>query len=142
MVARFKKRGIWNWRKKLTLLRRKVNEDVLDIIVESWTAEHSARDVMDHMQAAGVAAGMVNTTRDTFEDLQLKDRKFYVEVDHSELGKITISDVNSQCILSKVARNLRRASPCLGEHTEHFYTQILGMSDEEFVSLFAEGVFD
>jgi len=31
---------------------------------------------------------------------------------------------------------------CLGEHNEFVCTQLLGMSDEEFVGLMAEGVFD
>ena len=34
------------------------------------------------------------------------------------------------------------AAPCLGEHNHHVCTQILGMSDEEFVELVAEGVFE
>jgi len=31
---------------------------------------------------------------------------------------------------------------CLGEHNEFVCTQLPGMSDEEFVGLMAEGVFD
>jgi crotonobetainyl-CoA:carnitine CoA-transferase CaiB-like acyl-CoA transferase len=37
---------------------------------------------------------------------------------------------------------LRMPAPCLGEHTEYVCTRILGMSDEEFVDLFTEGVFE
>ena len=33
-------------------------------------------------------------------------------------------------------------SPCLGEHNHYVYTKILGLSDEEFVALDAEGVFE
>jgi crotonobetainyl-CoA:carnitine CoA-transferase CaiB-like acyl-CoA transferase len=43
--------------------------------------------------------------------------------------------------LSKTPYQMRRA-PMLGEHNEYVYTQLLGMSDEEFVQLIADGVFD
>ena len=33
-------------------------------------------------------------------------------------------------------------APCLGEHTEYICTRMLGMSDNEFVELMQEGVFE
>jgi crotonobetainyl-CoA:carnitine CoA-transferase CaiB-like acyl-CoA transferase len=33
-------------------------------------------------------------------------------------------------------------APCLGQHNEYVYREILGLSDEEFIRLLNEGVFD
>jgi hypothetical protein len=33
-------------------------------------------------------------------------------------------------------------APCIGEHNHYVYTEILGISDEEFVELLSEGVFE
>jgi crotonobetainyl-CoA:carnitine CoA-transferase CaiB-like acyl-CoA transferase len=43
--------------------------------------------------------------------------------------------------LSKTPYEIKRA-PMLGEHNEYVFTQILGMSDEEFVQLMSDGVFE
>jgi crotonobetainyl-CoA:carnitine CoA-transferase CaiB-like acyl-CoA transferase len=44
--------------------------------------------------------------------------------------------------LSKTPCDLNMPGPCLGQHNEYVYTKILGMSDEEFVELLGEGVFE
>jgi len=33
-------------------------------------------------------------------------------------------------------------APCLGEHTEYVCTEILGMSNDEFLELYNTGVFE
>jgi crotonobetainyl-CoA:carnitine CoA-transferase CaiB-like acyl-CoA transferase len=43
--------------------------------------------------------------------------------------------------LSKTPAHLDMPGPCLGQHNHYVYTQILGMSDEEFVQLLEEGAF-
>ena len=44
--------------------------------------------------------------------------------------------------LSKTPSRAWSPSPLLGEHTEYVCTKILGMSDDEFVSLMQEGTFE
>ncbi len=52
--------------------------DALDPLVESWTRQHTAEEVMRLLQDAGVAAGVVQTGRDLVDnDPQLRDRGFY-----------------------------------------------------------------
>ena len=56
---------------------RERNADALDELVESWTLQHTAEDVMHLLQAAGVAAGVVQTGEDLAQDPQLKERSFF-----------------------------------------------------------------
>jgi crotonobetainyl-CoA:carnitine CoA-transferase CaiB-like acyl-CoA transferase len=50
--------------------------------------------------------------------------------------------MGSTIVLSKTPAAARMASPCLGEHTEYVCREFLRMTDEEFVSLLTEDVFE
>ena len=123
-----------------TLLGRKQNEEELDRLVEEWTINYSAEEVMNMMQAAGVAAGVLQTLEDLAEyDPQLKYLHFYWELDHPEVGKHHVAA--PPFVLSKSPCELRRA-PLLGEHNEYVFKEILGLSDEEVAELVIEGVIE
>jgi benzylsuccinate CoA-transferase BbsF subunit len=121
-----------------TLDTRKQNEDELEKLVASWTKKHSAEEVMQMMQAAGVAAGVVQNARDLMEnDPQLKAREFLVPLDHPVLGVFGHPTPPYKLLKTKAQV---RTSPCFGEHNDYICTQLLGMSDNEFVELLQEGV--
>ena len=123
-----------------TLLARKRNEEELDRLVDDWTISHSAEEVMNLMQTAGVPAGVAQTGEDLLEhDPQLKHRHFYWEVEHPEVGKYLAPGHAS--MLSKSPYEVRRA-PLLGEHTEYALKEIIGMSDEEIAELVAVGAVE
>jgi benzylsuccinate CoA-transferase BbsF subunit len=44
--------------------------------------------------------------------------------------------------LSKTPGELTKAAPMLGEDNEYVYKEILGLSDDEFVELMADGVME
>jgi benzylsuccinate CoA-transferase BbsF subunit len=123
-----------------TMANRKENEEELNRIVESWTAGFTAEEVMARLQAAGVPAGVVENCSDTYRDPQLRRRNIYWEMKHSETGKFTHLGQSFQ--LSKTPAKAYSPSPLLGEHTEYVCSEILGMSDEEFVDLMQKGVFE
>ena len=124
----------------LTLDLRKENENELEKLVSEWTRSHSAEEVMQIMQAAGVPAGAVQDVKDLLEnDPQLKEREFLVPLKHPVMG--TLHHSRAPFKLSNTKARVSNA-PCLGEHTEYVCTQLLGMSSDEFLSLFQDGVFD
>ncbi|MBI3931524.1 MAG: CoA transferase [Chloroflexi bacterium] len=123
-----------------TLLSRKKNEDELDRLVEEWTINHSPEEVMNLMQVAGVAAGVVETCEDLMEhDPQLRQRRFFLELDHPEGFKHHVP--RHAFVLSKLPGEVRRA-PLLGEHNEYALKELLGMSDDEIAELVIEGVVE
>jgi len=123
-----------------TLIGRVENYQEIDQLIEEWTVNCSAEEVMARMQEAGVAAGVVLNGRDLTENPQLSARGFYKELNHLEIGPHHYPSPPFK--LSKTPGEPRTAAPCLGQHNEYVYQQILGMSDEEFVQLLNEGVFD
>lgn len=121
-----------------TLLGRKENEDELDALVDAWTINHSAEEVMQLMQSAGVPAGVVQNAQDLMErDPQLKHRHFFWELDHPEVGKYRAFGASFS--LSNSLRELKSA-PLMGEYNEYVLKEILGMSDAEIADLVIDGV--
>ncbi len=123
-----------------SLENRKQNEEELNKIVGDWTVNQTAEDVMNRLQAAGVPAGVVENTADVFNDPQLRKRNIYWPMQHAEMGDFTHLGQSFQ--LSKTPARPYSPSPLLGEHTEQICTEMLGMSDEEFVGLMQDGVFE
>ena len=124
-----------------TLTGRKEHEDELNELVGKWTIEHSSEEVRIIMQQAGVAAGEVRNMGEVIESCPQSDyRHYWWRLEHPEMGE-TLYPGNSY-ILSKTPYRLERAAPLLGEHTEYVCTQLLGMSDTEFINLYEDGVFD
>ncbi len=123
-----------------TLENRQKNEDALNQIVETWTAHQTPEAVMARLQAVGVPAGVVSNTADMLNDPQLKQRNIFWPMHHTEMGDFTHLGQSFQ--LSATPARPYSPAPLLGEHTESICTEILGMADEEFISLMQEGVFE
>src|SRR4030042_4577848 len=121
------------------LLNRKKNEEELNRLVEEWTIQHAAEEVMALMQAGSIPAGVLKNAKDIFEDPQLRERDYFWTLDHSEMG--SFDHMGQPFGLSETPAKPRMPAPCLGEHNEYVCTKLLGLSDEEFVELLAEGIF-
>lgn len=124
-----------------TFLGRKKNEQEIDHLIEAWTVNFTAEEVMNKMQAAGVHSGVVKNTRDIFEDEQLRNyRGLFPTIDHPVLGH-HIPGVPT-FTLSKTPFSQQRPAPCLGEHNEYVCREILHLKDEEIVDLLQSGVLE
>jgi benzylsuccinate CoA-transferase BbsF subunit len=120
-----------------TLSTRLENKEALDAFIEGWTQGHTAEETMALLQKQGVAAGAVKDARDLAQDPQLKERGFFIELDHPEMGK-TISDANP-IRLSETPPSYRSA-PLLGQDNDHVYGELLGLSKGEMNRLKELGV--
>jgi crotonobetainyl-CoA:carnitine CoA-transferase CaiB-like acyl-CoA transferase len=120
-----------------TFKKRKENEDELDKLVENWTINYTAAEAVTLMQVAGVPAGIVRNIRDVFESPQLNDQGAIVWLDHPVIGRYAY--VPPPFKLSKTPA-APFPSPCIGQHNEYVYKEILGLSDDEIGDLLVEGV--
>jgi len=121
-----------------TLSKRKENEDKLEQQVAEWTSNYTAKEVENILQSAGVAANMVAKPSDIYEDPQLKHRNYFVRLEHQVMGEQAF-EPQACFILSKTPREVTKPSPCIGEHNEYVFKELLGMSDDEIAEHIIEG---
>ncbi len=113
-------------------------DHVIDVL-ERWTRSHTVAELVEqgqlmHFPWAEVASipGLVNSP-------QLKERDFWVEVEHPESGK-RYKFPGAPVKLSRSPWRVRSQVPKVGEHNEQIYQGELGLSEEEIEALIKEGV--
>ncbi len=93
---------------------------------------------MEELQGRGVPAGVVQSAREMLADEHLKERGYYVYLDHPEAGRTAYDGPPFK--LSKTPGRLRSPAPLLGEHTQEVCREILELSDDEIADLLVAGV--
>lgn len=112
---------------------RKQNEDELDRIITTWTAERDRWTITETLQRAGVAAIPTFGNKDIATDPHLRERGFLVDLDHPDVGVRTYAGV--PWTMSATPCKLHRASPCLGQDTDAVLSRLLGYTSEQLAEL-------
>ena len=122
-----------------TLPGRNQHIDTIEAKLAAQTRRFEAEELVRLLQARGVACAMVETSRDVMEDRQLAARGYWREIDHAEMGRIT---VNLPPFFPTEDRRTRDPAPppLLGEQTREIVTTLLGLSDSECTRLMNEQV--
>jgi benzylsuccinate CoA-transferase BbsF subunit len=116
------------------------NADELDALVEDWTSRREPVEVMNTLQAAGVAAGVVARSADALADPQLRHRNAFVEVDHPVAGNRIYPGIPFK--ITGMTFPESQPAPLFAEHTEEICRQILQLSEDEIRRLVDEGVIE
>ncbi len=131
----------WTWDPRFATNQARVeNQGPLDALIEEWTRHREAYEVMTALQAAGVAAGVVQTSGDKVDnDPQLRARDFFPVMDHPELGPYPFEGFPAR--FSRGGAEFQRAAPVLGQNNTLVFQELLGLGDAEVGRLAAEDVF-
>jgi benzylsuccinate CoA-transferase BbsF subunit len=113
---------------------------VLDGLLERWTMTQPARPLLEQLWARGLSAGFVQTVADLEADPQLRHRRHFVSVPHTEMGEMVV-DMPGARLADAPAIPLK-AGPCIGEDNEHVYQELLGYTEDEYYDLLAAGVVE
>jgi crotonobetainyl-CoA:carnitine CoA-transferase CaiB-like acyl-CoA transferase len=81
----------------------------------------------------------VNMINEVWEDPNLWDRQFWVEVDHPELRR-KLRYPGYPVRMSATPTSIRRRAPRIGEHNEEIYMGEIGLSREDLAVLKSAGV--
>jgi crotonobetainyl-CoA:carnitine CoA-transferase CaiB-like acyl-CoA transferase len=111
--------------------------DELDAIIISWLMEHETEELFREGQKRGLPFGIPASSRMLLDSRHLKERGYFVEVDHPITGKIRYP--GAQVKMGDLPYELKRA-PLLGEHNEEIYGKRLGYSKDDLVRLREQGV--
>ncbi|HLZ69226.1 MAG TPA: CoA transferase [Dehalococcoidia bacterium] len=97
-----------------------------------------AEEVYRRGQALHMPWGPVRSPDENLDDPHWRDRGFFVEVEHPELGR-TITYPGLPYRLEGSPGRIASRAPLLGEHTYQVYVQELGLSPEALRGLFEQG---
>jgi benzylsuccinate CoA-transferase BbsF subunit len=121
-----------------SLARRKKNEDELEKLVAGWTVQHTAAEAEEILQKAGIPASVVEKASDLYRDPQLAARHYFTPLEHPVMG-LQKYEAQASFLLSKTPREITRPSPCVGEHNEYVFKDLLGMTEDEIAEYLVDG---
>src|SRR5207245_102245 len=101
----------------------------LDALVAEATPSRDARELMDALQAAGIAAGVVQSCLDLHSDPVLGGWGFFQWLEHPARPPAPYE--GHALRLEETPGRLRWAAPTLGEHTAMVLRESLGFDDAE-----------
>jgi crotonobetainyl-CoA:carnitine CoA-transferase CaiB-like acyl-CoA transferase len=105
----------------------------VDQIVADWVLEHTLDDAMAIFEVAEVAAAPVYDASQLLEDEHLQARGFFVEVDDSDLGQVTVQAPVVQ--LSETPGTVAHLGRALGADNEAVFGSLLGCGPERLAAL-------
>jgi crotonobetainyl-CoA:carnitine CoA-transferase CaiB-like acyl-CoA transferase len=119
-----------------TAAGRKRNEDRLDERLELWTRERSADEIVETLQAAGIAAAALHNGASLSRDAHVQAREVFVPVTHSSLGELRVVRPPWRMRGAQVSE----PAPLLGQHNDYVLREILGLEPDEIERLVDSGV--
>ncbi|ETX08427.1 CaiB/BaiF CoA transferase family protein [Candidatus Entotheonella palauensis] len=117
---------------------RETHAEALDAHLSSWTEQHSAQQVMERLQRAGVPAAVVHDAAGLDADPQLAHRQHYARTEHPRIGENVIDRYGFR--LSATPGAVQVPAPLLGQHNDHVLGDLLGLSQEDIDRLTTAGV--
>ena len=117
---------------------RNASENALKAIIEAWTSERTAEEIVGAMDAAGIPAAPVLSLAEVADSDHMASREMISAVEHPTLGKIPL--VHQPVRFSGAERSFQRPPPGLGEHTRELLTKLLGYGDAEIQALADDNV--
>jgi crotonobetainyl-CoA:carnitine CoA-transferase CaiB-like acyl-CoA transferase len=122
-----------------TLAGRLEYEDELDERMAAWTARGTPYAIAASCQAERVPASAVQTPEQRIEDdANTRAWGLWPEVVQGEMGRVRVEGLPVH--LSETDWSLTRGAPCLGEHNDYVFGEILKIDEGERAALKAEGV--
>jgi crotonobetainyl-CoA:carnitine CoA-transferase CaiB-like acyl-CoA transferase len=112
--------------------------DATDAVVAEWTRTLPKMEIFARLKAGRVPSAPVRTAPEVMADPHMHERGMLAEIDHPELGPITVP--TSPLRLHGLGLAPAAASPTIGQHNAEIYGNWLGLSVAELAALKAEGV--
>ncbi|WP_250518392.1 CoA transferase [Caballeronia sp. ATUFL_M1_KS5A] len=119
-------------------MSRLQNQTRLDELIQAWTIEHDAVDLMRRLQALGVPAMPSFKAEQLFNDAHMLETGAVVEVRHPVLGKR--KTITPPWRLSETPATFHTTAPLLGEHNDYVFTQLLKLPEAKIARLMEEKV--
>jgi len=117
---------------------RCTNDVELDSLIARWFEQRDCEDVMSLFERSDVVAGPVLDIRDIFKDPHYLARQNIVAVEDEDFGSVQMQGVAPK--FKDTPGEVRHAGRGLGTDNRAIYIEEMGMSEEKFADLQANGV--
>jgi crotonobetainyl-CoA:carnitine CoA-transferase CaiB-like acyl-CoA transferase len=118
------------------------HQEELDQCVEAWTGERTQQEVMNCLQKAGIAAGMVqDPAQRAEEDPQLRARDHIVQlsVEQEDGSRQRVDSL--PMTVAALPHDAYRAAPETGRDNDYIYGELLGMAARDIDAYAEQGIF-
>lgn len=117
---------------------RRTNENQLDELINEWTKTRDKYELMDLFQSAGIAASPVMSAMEIFNDPTLRERGFFVNIDHPDTGQREVMGI--PVVYGNFEKNLSNPAPSFGNDNDYIFKDMMGLSGTEIEDLIESGV--
>lgn len=111
--------------------------DEIDALVEAWTRSLPRDEAIAILRRWRVPSAPVRNLREVIEDRHMHERGMLEEIEHPELGRITVP--TSPLRYHGADTVATTPSPTVGQHNARVYGDWLGLSAAEVAALKADG---
>jgi crotonobetainyl-CoA:carnitine CoA-transferase CaiB-like acyl-CoA transferase len=129
----------FNWEAFDMATQTQETQDQLEIHIGKLFSTFTKEELYSEAIKRGIMLCPVNTSRDILENTQLKDRNFWVNVEHPELHTY-IKYPGAFAKLSETPLNIKCRAPLIGEHNLEIYNDELGFSKTQLKELHRDGI--
>lgn len=103
-------------------------------VIQAYFMRYTKTELHEAAAKHGFILFPVNTPEDILGYVQLKERNYWVTVDHPGLGR-QVTYPGAFCRMSETPWKLSRLAPGIGEHNKDIFGGELGMTEEELSDL-------
>jgi len=122
-----------------SIANRVAHKKEIEQILESWSMQHTATEVVDTLLAQGIPAGPLMSIKELSEDPHFNDaREMFPTMQQPGVGDFRVTAVPIK--FSETPTTIYRPAPALGEHNEEVYQEYLGFDQEKLAQLKEQGI--
>ena len=117
---------------------RWTNQKEIDAQLAEWTIQFTDYDLMNKLQAAGVAAMPSFCAEQILSDPHVKAREKLMEIEHPAMGKKWV--LSPPWKMSETPARIYKAAPLLGADNETVFEEWAGLTKEEIAAYIADEI--
>jgi crotonobetainyl-CoA:carnitine CoA-transferase CaiB-like acyl-CoA transferase len=112
--------------------------DELEALVQAFVRDRGVEEVFHAAQALRLPFAPVASPRDVLHSPQLRERGYFVEVEHPHAGRL--EHTGPPFRMSATPGRIDRPAPVLGQDNDEVYRQLAGLSETDIARLRQQGV--
>ena len=122
-----------------TVEGRRLNYDIINAFMMEWLEDKDVDWVVKKAIEYRIPASPVGVTAERiFRDEHLKERGFFMEIEHPVAGKLTYPSAPFR--FSETGSSTRESAPLLGQHNDEIFGEWLGLEQDAIARLKQEGI--